>query len=53
MKYTVTYMLEGAVDIEADSEEEARERFEEMDESEKAGNTFCGAWQIDDVRIAH
>lgn len=51
--YTVTYMIEGAVDVEADSPEEARDRFEEMDESEKAGNTFCGGWTIDDVRYRH
>lgn len=49
-KYTITYSLEGAVDVEADSEEEARDRFEEMDEQEKAGNTFVGCWQISDIR---
>lgn len=51
--YTVTYQLEGAVDIEADSPEEAREKFEEMDESEKDGNTFCGGWTINDVYYRH
>ena len=25
----------------------------ELDESEKAGNTFCGGWTIDDVRFRH
>jgi len=51
--YTVTYKIEGAVDVEADSYEEARDRFEEMDESEKVGNTFCGGWEIDDVHFKH
>ena len=53
MTYTVTYSIEGAMDIEADSYEEARERFEETDESEKAGNTFCMGWEITDVRLKH
>ena len=48
-RYTVTYTLEGAMDFEADTEEQAREMFEESDESEKAGNTFCSGWQINDV----
>ncbi len=50
-KYTVTYKLEGAIDVEADSYEEACERFADIDESEKAGNTFCMGWQIDDVYL--
>ena len=50
--FTVMYHKEGAVEIEADSYEEAQEKFDEMDDSEKEGNAFIG-WSVDYVSYAN
>ena len=49
MTYTICYKREGAVDIEADNFEEAHEKFDNMSESEKDGNTFGSYWEITDI----
>ena len=47
--WTIFYTKEGAVDVEADSYEEALEAFEDLGANELEYNTFEG-WQVQDVR---
>ena len=50
MKYKVYYYMEGDVDVDADSEEEAREAFSELTPVYLAGQTYCVPAQIDDIK---
>ena len=46
--YRVWYTMEGYIDVEAESEQEALQKFGECSENELEGNLFCGA-QVSDV----
>ena len=50
MKYKVYFCMDGDVDVEADSEEEARMKVYAMDSRELAGQTYCVSPEIDDVK---
>ena len=47
-KYYVTFKIEGSIDVEADSFEEAREKFYKLSDVELLDNCYIGA-NIDDI----
>ena len=48
--WTISYMMEGAVDVEADSYEEALEAFEDLSDHTLKANTFGCGWEVSDVQ---
>ena len=49
-KYKIYYKMEGDTDVWADSEEEARENFYEIDTETLAGETYSVYPEIDDIK---
>ena len=48
-RFRILFKMEGHVIIEAESEEEAKEAFYNMDPNEIAGNTYSQVPDIDDI----